>query len=426
MWKIKQFVRSALSLMSQSSARWVQHFGGGTKSAQTVNIDSAMQITAVWRAVRLTASTVASLPIKIYRDGDKGPELVKDSPTHRLLKRPNTSQTIFQLVEQLQACVDVMGNGYLLKHRGIGGQVVSLTLLDPSRMIDRDNASKTDWFWEFRTPAGTLVHLPRSEIIHVPGFSLCGRMGMSPLRVCREALGMSQAVNENAARLFASGMRNSGFLKTNSVFDAEQRAQVEQSLQGFMGNGGISRLMVLEAGMDFTQLNMSAADAELLVTRKFEIEEIGRIFDMPPVLLGHSTQGQTMFGSGVSAVIESWLTLGLRQRLRRIEQIFDAELLTDEERRAGCYFKFNADALLQTNSLDRIRALTESTQKMLMTLNEARAKMDLPAIDGGDELMIPVNLVPLSKLGDNPEAAAGLKRALQAFMKDGPDEIPDA
>lgn len=415
--KLKSVMRQAIGLTAGSLGAWRYWSGGSTRAGQSVTPESAMQLTAVFRAVRLTSSTVASLPIKVYRNTDKGPQEVTDSPSARLLRyRPNSDQTVFEFIEQLMACNELLGEGFARKIRGVSGDVVSLQILHPSRMVDRDNAAGTGYFWEYTDPKGKKHILQPDDVLHLRGFSMAGRRGVSPISACREAVGMAQAANETAANLFAHGMRNSGFLKTNQVLQGEQRQELQEIMEKSLGTKGMKRLMVLEAGMDFTALNMNAQDAELLMTRKFEIEELGRMFDMPPILLGHASQGQTMWGSGVSAIIKSWLSLGLRQRIRRLEQMLDARLLSPSEQAKGLYVKVNIDALLSADMLERIEVLSKAVMSTLMTPTEAREKLELGARPGGDELLVQTSLAHLSSLGDNETPAEGLKAAFIRFL----------
>lgn len=236
------------------------------------------------------------------------------------------------------------------------------------------------------------------------------------MRVARETLGLALAANEAASTIFAQGMRNSGFLKTGKVLEPEDRNRFEEILSRYMGSSKAGGLMILEGGMEFTALNMSAEDAQLLVTRKFEIEEIGRWFGVPPILLGHAVDGQTMWGSGVESIIQSWLTFGLSQRLRRAETAIAKRLMLPSETGAGIYPKFNADALLALNTTGRITALSQAVQNSLMKPNEARDKLELPQEPGGDKLLAQVNLVPLDKLGDNGASDQQAKAAFRSWL----------
>lgn len=237
-------------------------------------------------------------------------------------------------------------------------------------------------------------------------------------------MGLAIAAEKTAGRLFKSGLRNSGFLNAGQVLNPDDRAKLEKIMADYMGAGNAGGLMILEGGMTFTPMNMSSVDAELLLTRKFEIEEIGRWFDMPPILLGHAVDGQTMWGSGVDSIIQSWMTLGLSQRIRRAQQAIDKRLRTAGERAEGLYTRYNPDALLAVNSVARINFISQAVQNSILTPDEGRALIERGKQPGGDKLLAQVNLVPLDRLGDTSAPADQARSALRAFLQieDKPNE----
>lgn len=417
--KIKQAIAQRLGLTSTRDIDVLsKFFATSNKARKPVTLETSMSIAAVYRAVRLNSETTAALPLPFYQKTLNGPKLATGSSTESLLRvSPNADQTPIEFLEQLIACQDLLGEGIALKHwNDARTRVVAITILDPRKCEDVDNAAETDWFWRYTDPRGYRHDFDRSDILHLPGFSMMGRRGVSGMRVARETLGLALAANEAASSIFATGMRNSGFLKTGKVLEEKDRERLEKILQSYMGSSKAGGLMILEAGMDFTALNMSAEDAQLLVTRKFEIEEIGRWFGVPPILLGHAVDGQTMWGSGVESIIQSWLTFGLSQRLRRTESAIMKRLMLPNEIGAGLYPRFNADALLALNTTGRINVLSQSVQNSLMTPDEARDRLELPAQPGGDKLLAQVNLVPLANLGDNGSSEQQAKAALRSWL----------
>lgn len=417
--KIKQAIAQRLGLVSAKDVNILsKFFATSNKARQPVTLETSLSIAAVYRAVRLNAETTAALPLPFYQSTANGPKPVTGSPTEELLRKsPNADQTPIEFLEQLIACQDLLGEGIALKHwNDSRTRVVAITILDPRKCEDVDNASGNDWFWRWTDARGYRHDFSREDVFHLPGFSMMGRRGVSGMRVARETLGLALAANEAASTIFAQGMRNSGFLKTGKVLEAEDRNRFEEILSRYMGSSKAGGLMILEGGMEFTALNMSAEDAQLLVTRKFEIEEIGRWFGVPPILLGHAVDGQTMWGSGVESIIQSWLTFGLSQRLRRAETAIAKRLMLPSEIGAGIYPKFNADALLALNTTGRITALSQAVQNSLMKPNEARDKLELPQEPGGDKLLAQVNLVPLDKLGDNGASDQQAKAAFRSWL----------
>lgn len=397
---------------------WGSFFGAQSWSGETVTPQRAMQLSAVWRAVKLTAETMASLPVNTYIDDGSGPQIERGGETDRLIRlSPNADQTPMEFWEQLVGCMELVGEGAARKHWNVDRtRVVAITILDPTRLKDVDNAARTDWRWEYHDERGRQIDLAREDVLHLPGFALGGRRGYSTVSFGAQTMGLAIAAEKTAGRLFKSGLRNSGFLNAGQVLNEEDREKLEKIMGEYMGAGNAGGLMILEGGMTFTPMNMSAQDAELLLTRKFEIEEIGRWFGMPPILLGHAVDGQTMWGSGVDSIIQAWLTLGLNQRIRRIQQVVDKRLRTAEEKAAGLYTRFNADALLAVNSTARMGFISQAVQNGVLTRDEARALLERGAMAGGDQLTVQSNLVPLDRLGDTSAPAVQVRAALRSFL----------
>lgn len=393
--------------LKDSSGFWGNFFGSETWAGEHVTPQRAMQLSAVHRAVRLTSETMASLPPSFYIDGESGPIMTRGGDTDQLLRvSPNPDQTPMEFTEQIVGCMELLGEGMARKIWNVNRtRVVSLEVMNPARARDVDNASGNGWRWEYTDPKGRRIELSPDDVFHVPNFSLHGRRGFSPVSYGAQTMSLALAAEKTAGRLFKSGLRNSGFLNAGQVLDPGDREKLEKIMSDYMGSGNAGGMMILEGGMTFTPMNMSAQDAELLLTRKFEIEEIGRWFGMPPILLGHAVDGQTMWGSGVDSILQSWMTLGLRQRIVRLQMAIQKRLQTRDERAAGLYPKYNPDALLAVNSEARIRFITQAIQNSVLTPNEGRALLERGKLPGGDQLLAQVNLVPLDRLGDtSPEA----------------------
>ena len=401
-----------------STSFWGAVFGNENWSGEQVTAQRAMQLSAVWRAVRLTAETVASLPRNCYVEGRSGPELERGGETDNLIRvSPNADQTPMEFWEQLIGCMELIGEGAARKHWNVGRtRVVAVTIMDPHRLRDVDNAAGTDWYWKYHDPKGREIDLSRDDVLHLPGFSLAGRRGYSTVSFGAQTMGLALAAEKTAGRLFKSGLRNSGFLNTGSVLAEGDREKLEKIMADYMGSSNAGGMMILEGGMTFTPMNMSAQDAELLLTRRFQIEEIGRWFGMPPILLGHAVDGQTMWGSGVDSIIQSWQTLGLSQRLRRVQEVVQKRLMTPAERSRGLYCRFNADALLAVNSTARINFITQAVQNSILTPDEGRALLERGTMPGGDQLLAQVNLVPLDRLGDTGGQSQQVRSALRSFL----------
>lgn len=420
------WIGQRIGLGTNSQGFWGRAFGQESYAGEHVTPQRAMQLSAVWRAIRLSATTMASLPVNTFIDDGEGPVAVRGGDTDLLLRvSPNADQTPLEFWEQMFGCMELVGEGAARKHWNLARtRVVAIEVMDPTRLKDVDNPQGTDWSWEYTDRKGRQIKLSREDVLHLPGFALNGRRGYSPVSYGAQTMGLAIAAEKTAGRLFKSGLRNSGFLNAGQVLNPDDRAKLEKIMADYMGAGNAGGLMILEGGMTFTPMNMSSVDAELLLTRKFEIEEIGRWFDMPPILLGHAVDGQTMWGSGVDSIIQSWMTLGLSQRIRRAQQAIDKRLRTAAERAEGLYTRYNPDALLAVNSVARINFISQAVQNSILTPDEGRALIERGKQPGGDKLLAQVNLVPLDRLGDTSAPADQARSALRAFLQieDKPNE----
>lgn len=397
---------------------WGSFFGAESWAGEQVTPARAMQLSAVWSGIRLTSTTVAALPKGIFADTPDGPQAQPGGPSDGLLSVPNDEQTPIEFWEQMVGSMELEGNGICQKFK-IGARVVALgPPWLPARTDVRRNVQGSLEF-RYRDDRGREIGpLSIDDVFLLKGFSLNGPLGMSTVRYGAQTMGLAIAAEKTAGKLFKSGMRNSGFLNTGQVLEEPDRDRLQKIIDQYVGSDKAGGLMLLEGGMTFTGISMSGQDAELLLTRKFEIEELGRWLGMPPILLGHAVDGQTMWGSGVDSIIQAWETLGLTQRLVRIEQAWDRRVLTAAER-AKFYLNINEDALMRVNSPARIAFLATAVQNGLMDRNEGRRKMDLGKRPGGDVLTAQVNLVPLDQLGQSSAdatAAAALKAAGRRFL----------
>jgi HK97 family phage portal protein len=242
---------------------------------------------------------------------------------------------------------------------------------------------------------------PEAQVFHIKAFG-DGDVGMSPVSHARQTLGLSAATERASAQVFSKGMRSRGFFVMppgQKSLDAEQRRKAEKALvDPFMGPHG-KHWGILEGGVDFKEVNVIPRDAELILSRRFNVEDICRWLDVPPILVGHAAEGQTMWGTGVEAIMLSWLTGGLRPYLVRIEQAARKRLLTPADRARGLFIEFSVEGLLRGDSKSRAEFASKMIQNAGMTPNEWRRKENLPPMDGGDQLFINSTLIPLASAG---------------------------
>lgn len=268
-------------------------FMGSSTSGKNVTERSAMQMTAVYSCVRILAEAVAGLPLHVYKYNESGgKEKAIDHPLYRLLHdEPNPEMSSFVFRETLMTHLLLWGNAYAQVIRNGKGEVVALYPLMPNRMtVDRD--TKGELYYRYITTSddaptmeGSTVTLSPADVLHIPGLGFDGLVGYIPIAMAKNAIGMAMACEEFGAKFFANGAAPSGVLEhPGTIKDPARVRDAWQSQFGGSSNSG--KVAVLEEGMKYTPISISPEQAQFLETRKFQINEIARIFRVPPHMVG--------------------------------------------------------------------------------------------------------------------------------------------
>lgn len=383
---------------------WAAFSGRESYSGKFVTADAALQLATVWACVRLTAQAVSMLPLQLFERTSGGRMPAASHPIADIIAdSPNDEMTGLEFWEAVTAWLCVNGNSYAEKSF-IGDRLVSLNLIPADQMQVTRN---TDGDLVFRfNDRGLPEQLPADKIFHVKGFGFGGDLGLSPIRFGVQTFGSAIATDETAGKIFDGGMMPAGVLTADQAIDDVQRESLTKIMQAYAGSKNAGKMMVLEAGLKYQQLSLDPETTQMLETRRFHVEEICRWFGTPPIIVGHAAQGQTMWGTGVEALLIQWLTTGLNPYLSRIERRIRKQLLTPEER-SRFYAEFNREGLLQADSAAKASFLSTMVQNGLMGRIEARSKLNLPAIPpNGDRLTVQTNLTFLDQLGAAAAPAA--------------------
>lgn len=401
---------------------WAAAFGHGSHSGKTVTLDGAMQLATVWACIRLTAQAVSCLPLAMYErlndDNRRKVQPVDDDVAEVLCDSPNIDQTPLEFWETKVAWLMATGNAYSEKvsvgSRLSALQPISSLQCSPFRTMDGELKYNIN-------DRGKQETLPREKVFHLRGMSFGGDVGMSPIRFGAQTFGSAIAIEEANGKLFGSGLQASGVLSSDQTLKAPQREALQKIMSEFTGSSNAGKLMILEAGLKYERLALSPVDAQMLEHQRFSVEDMCRWFGMPPIVIGHAAQGQTMWGTGVESILIAWLTLGIDPICDRIEARIKKDLIrpTGNRRR---YAEFNREALLQMDSAAKAAFLSTMTQNGLMTRNEGRSKLNLPKMPGGDMLTAQTNLAPLETLGGAGSDAAAARNAMRAFLGMHQDE----
>lgn len=375
-------------------------------SGKNVTVNSALQLSAAWACVRLISETLSTLPMNVYRDiGAK--ELAKDHQLYNLLHtQPNADMTAAVFWQAYIASLLLQGNAYVEVRRS-GGVITSLDFLMPM-FVSRTTTRSGSVQWKYHDPETNRVRtITESSMWHTPAFTLDGITGLSAIQYGANVFGGAMAAEEASAQTFTNGMKSSGLVTMDAILKPDQRDDIRKHVGRVSADGGV---MVLEKGSGFQQLSMNPQDAELLSTRSFNVEEICRWFRLDPSLVGHGGKDSN-WGTGLEQKMTWLVTLALRPLAVRIEQSVKKSLLLPTER-ATYSAEFALEGLLRGDSSARAQFYSVLTQNGIMTRNEVRKLENLAAMDGGDDLTVQSNMIPMSMLGQVTSTTDALKNLL--------------
>lgn len=385
----------------------------GNAAGKPVTTETALGVSTVWSCVRLLSETVGTLPFMLYRTGEDGSRsLATDDPLYRLIhEAPSADYTAAEFWEGVVLALCLSGNAFARKEY-LGGRLVALTPLSNDRMAVKRNPRTNAREYHYSDSRGFRVY-GEDEIFHVRGFGGAGDEGLSPVSFARQSIGSALAADEYAGTMLANGVRPDGIVSTEQILTGAQRAQLRQNvIEPFTGSENAGGILVLEGGFKFQAVTFTPEDAQFLQTRAFQVEDICRWFRVPPFMVGH-TEKSTSWGTGLEQQLIGFLTFSLRPYLGRIEQAVKRSLIPPE-RRARLTPEFKVEGLLRTDSQARARFYGLMVTNGIMTRNEVRRLENLPPMDGGDELTVQSQNVPLGEpwgdTGRAPDDAGGTAR----------------
>lgn len=390
---------------NQTAGSRYTFYMGGSSSGKAVTERSAMQMTAVYSCVRILSEAVAGLPLHFYRyTDDGGKEKAIDHPLYSLLHdEPNPEMTSFIFRETLMTHLLLWGNAYAQIIRNGKNEVIALYPLMPNKMeVSRDKSGQLYYTYvtqaeEAHTMKGNIVYLNPSEVLHIPGLGFDGLVGYSPIAMAKNAIGMAVACEEYGAKFFANGAAPGGVLEHPGTIKDPQR--VRESWQStFGGSGNSNKVAVLEEGMKYTPIGISPEQAQFLETRKFQINEIARIFRVPPHMVGDLEKSSF---SNIEQQSLEFVKYTLDPWIVRWEQSIRRALLSSEEKKK--YFvKFNLEGLLRGDYQSRMNGYAIGRQNGWMSANDIRELENqdrIPAEEGGDLYLVNGNMMPLKDAG---------------------------
>lgn len=391
---------------------------GRTTSGKPVNERTAMQTTAVYACVRILAEAVASLPLHVYEyQDDGGKKLVHDHPLYYLLHdEPNPEMTSFVFRETLMSHLLIWGNAYAQIIRNEAGRVLGLYPLLPDKMeVQRDDKGNIYYVYSRNSDENPMfkeygnIKLKAEDVLHIPGLGFDGLIGYSPIAMAKNAVGMTLACEEYGASFFANGANPGGVLEHPGVL--KDPSKVRESWNSvYRGVSNAHKIAVLEEGMKYQQIGIPPEEAQFLETRKFQINEIARLYRIPPHMVGDLDKSSF---SNIEQQSLEFVKYTLDPWVIRWEQSLQRSLLLPGEK--GKYFiKLNVDGLLRGDYQSRMNGYAVGRQNGWFSANDIREMEDMnpiPDEEGGNLYLINGAMTKLADAGAFAKTDTGQQNA---------------
>ena len=355
------------SSLSQPSEQLLSLFGATTRSGAQVSEDTAFNVSTVRACINFRANLRAMLPVKLYRSTARGPEEQREHPVSRLLRgRVGAAQNSFQWRHYRETCGCLGGNAYTRIVRDGYAEISSLEYLRPyetePRLLD---TGRLVYKWRGQI-------LQDFEVIHDRGLSTNGLTGRSPLADLRETVGTALTAQAFAAATFANGNRQPGAIKGPATWTKEKASEfLAFWQQHYSGSGNGGKTPVLFGGVEWQNAGFSLQDAELLSSRKFDVEEIARVYGVPLHVIG-STEKATTWGSGIEQLNRGLVDYVVTPMVRADEAEMNDKLLSEKEKAEGYYIRYNLDALLRGSLKDRVTIYETLRRICAIDVNQIR------------------------------------------------------
>ena len=379
-------------------------FFGRASSGVDVTERTALQTAAVYACVRVIAEAIASLPLKLYEYKGNGTQITTEHPLYDILHiAPNPEMTSFVFRETLMSHVLLWGNAYAQIIRDGLGRVTGLYLLLPHKMeMDRDDNGEI-FYTYYRDFDDAKAHektggitLLKDDVLHIPGHSFDGLMGYYPIGLHRNTIGMAVATENYGATFFANGANPSGILQHPATLNNSEL--IRKSWEDMFKGKGQNRVAILEEGMTYKPVGMPPEQAQFLETRKFQLNEIARIFRVPPHMIGDLEKStfsniEQQSIEFVQHTINPWVV--------RLEQATNLALLSPSERKKFT-IKFNVDGLLRGDYTARMNGYATGRQNGWLSINDIRRLEDMNPIsaeEGGDRYLVNGNMIDAKSAG---------------------------
>lgn len=372
---------------------------GSDPTYSAVTADQAIKLSAVSACLNLRSETIGSLPVHL-RDSKKN--VITDHPTYDVIHNsPNALMTAPEYWSLCTAHVDLHGNAISIVERRNDGSVISLEPMDPTKCYA---AQKKSGRWVYNCDGNDI---PAENILHLKGFSLDGGWGLSRLEIGNNILSSQLTANDSATRAFKQGLKVGGFFEVAQNLDKPQQVEFKKILDNYGLPENEGKWMTLLKGMKpigGAEFRIKPAEAELLASRYYGIEEICRLMCVPPQLIGHTDKASS-WASSLEQINLFFLMYSVMPTIVRKESRISKTLLSVSDRAKGIVPKFNIQGLLRSDMKTQALVFASALQNGYYNRNEVRDLLERGEVEGGDTYTVQLNMADAAALGASPAPA---------------------
>lgn len=365
-----------------------------------------MRFSAVWACIRVLSETLATCNLHLYQkfpDGTR--ERAIGHPLYDVVHNvafPNR-QTAYYFKETSLTHILLTGNSYAQIIHNNAGQVIALNLLPPNTVQPKIDKKTGDMYYLVRLMNGTQVTLLADEVLHMAGLGYDGYLGYSPIKMAKQAITLGLSAEEFGENFFANGANPSGVLQHPGILSKDAQERLKQTFEEkYSGNENSGKTMILEEGLEYKSISIPPEDAQFIETRKFQIEEIARIYRVPMHLIQSLDRATN---NNIEHQSLEFIQYSMMPWFRRCEQTMNMRLLTPKDRLSGLYLEFDILSMLRGDNAGRATMAQKMFQNAALSPNEWRAMENMSPQEGeeGDWYYINGNMVPLKKIAQGGE-----------------------
>ena len=362
--------------------------GQSTSAGESVNSSNAPTVAAVYSCISLIADTIASLPFHLYNESEGGKIRVKNQMDYLVSRKPSDSYNSFDFRRAIINQLLLRGNAYILPIKS-RGQISALQLID----TDYVTLDTTSGVLRYRVsaPNGVQLDLLPAQIIHLKAFTMDGVNGLSPILYAKETIGTAMAATKHIGGFYGNGAMPKGILQLQgSIRDADRVREIGKQFDSRYSGSNSGRTAVLTEGAEYKPVAMSMQEAEFIATMRFSVEEICRLFHVPPHKIGHLDGGS--YGNSIEAQNAQFVSDCIRPLAESMEMEFTNKLLT-----GGFEFEMDLKGLMRGDIQAQVQRNVSYWNIGVISANEIRNQEGMPPIEGGDEYNKPAHM---SLIGD--------------------------